>query len=103
MNSFRLATSSAGSTENSHRRVIDSMANFYDSVKKIISARVEGYKAEAKARKDTNHVLQMDDEMLKDIGLTHSDRDSLQAGLTSLTELNKQREIYRSRFNQVVR
>ena len=41
----------------------------------------------------------MNDGMLEDIGLTHTDQSSLKAGLTSLVELNTRREAYRRQFD----
>lgn len=100
MNILKLVASSAGSAETSHslghRPVIESKAGIFDSIKRFVSGTIDEYKARAKTRKDTEHVLQMDNDMLKDIGLTHSDRDSLEAGLTSLKELNTQREAHSS-------
>ena len=98
MNILRLVASSAGSAETSHsisrHAAFESKAGIFDSVKIFIRARIEKYKAQAKERKDTEHVLQMNDQMLKDIGLAHSDRNSLEAGQTSLKELNDQHESY---------
>jgi uncharacterized protein YjiS (DUF1127 family) len=102
MNILKLVASSAGSAETSHSLghlpAIESKADIFDSVKKFVRTRIEGYKARAKTRKDTEHVLQMDNDMLKDIGMTHSDRDSLEAGLTSLKELNTRSEAHFSSF-----
>ena len=102
MNILRLVASSVGNAEARHGlsryQALEAKADIFDSVKKIVRNSIEGYKAQARADKDTEHVLQMDAQMLKDIGLTHSDRNSLGAGQISLKELNTRRETHLSSF-----
>ena len=96
MNIFRVVASAVGSTNLEHNfkhhLASDSEAGFFHIFKAAAKARIERYKTQAEEQKGTAQVLQMSDRMLKDIGLTQSDRDSLIAGLTSLEELNAQRE-----------
>ena len=103
MKILRLAASSAGSTETGHslrHHPVSKPGNgIFDTIKNSARNKIEEYKAQAREEKAAEQVLQMDTSMLKDIGLSHSDRDSLKAGLTSLKELNSQRDAYRCRFN----
>jgi len=96
MNIFRVVASAVGSTNSepkfNYHLASDSDAGFIKIFKAAAKTRIERYKAQVQEQKGTVQVLQMSDSMLKDIGLTQSDRDSLKAGLTSLEELNAQRE-----------
>ena len=96
MNIFRVVASAVGSTNSEHKfnhhLASDPEARFFDIFKAAAKSRIERYKAQVQEQKGTVQVLQMSDSMLKDIGLTQSDRYSLKAGLTSLAELNAQRE-----------
>ena len=96
MNIFRVVASAVGSTISEHKfnhhLASDSEASFFEIFKAAAKIRIERYKARVQEQKGTVQVLQMSNSMLQDIGLTQSDRDSLKAGLTSLEELNAQRE-----------
>ena len=102
MNIFRLVTSIAGGSKSgsnlNHQMAPELKAGFSDMIKAVARKRIEAHKAQAWAEKGTKQVLEMDDCMLKDIGLTQSDRNSLKAGLTSLEELNAQRKTYYNPF-----
>lgn len=103
MNNLRLAAASTGDTKSghnfSHDFVQESETGFIDKIKAAVKNKIEGYKAQARRERETKQVLQMSDSMLKDIGLTHMDRNSLNSGLISLVELNTRREAYRRQFN----
>jgi len=102
MNILRLLTSVAGGSKPdrdfNHHIAPESEIDFFDTIKAVARKKIETYKAQAREEKGTEQVLQMSDSMLKDIGLTQSDRDSLKAGLTSLKELNAQRKTYYNPF-----
>ncbi len=90
---------SAKSNDNFNRHLIQGPeAGFIDRIKAAAKNKIEGYKAQAQRERDTKQVLQMSDSELKDIGLTNTDRDGLESGLTSLAELNARREAYRRKF-----
>ncbi len=103
MNILRLAAASTGGVKTSHNFshniVQGSEAGFIDKFKAAARDKIEGYKDQARRERETKQVLQMSDSMLKDIGLTHTDRNSLNSGLISLVELNARREAYRRQFN----
>ena len=96
MNIFRVVASAVGSSNSEHKfnhhLASDPEAGFFEIFKAAAQTRIERYKAQVQEQKGAVQVLQMSDSMLKDIGLTQSDRNSLKAGLTSLEELNAQRE-----------
>ena len=98
MNILRLLTSVAGGSKPgrdfNHHIAPESKIDFFDTIKVVARKKIETYKAQAREVKGTKQVLEMSDSMLKDIGLTQSDRDSLKAGLTSLEELNAQRDTH---------
>ncbi len=98
MNILRLVTSVAGGSKPgrnfNHHIAPESKTDFFDTIKAVARKKIETYKAQDEEEKGTEQVLKMSDSMLKDIGLTQSDRDSLKAGLTTLEELNTQRKTY---------
>ena len=104
MNIFRVVASTVGSTKSgynlNHHVASESEAGFFEIIKAAAKARIERYKAQVQEQNGTEQVLQMSDSMLKDIGLAQLDRDSLKAGLTSLKELNDQRETYYSQIGR---
>jgi uncharacterized protein YjiS (DUF1127 family) len=103
MNILKSVASSVGSGKSgnsfNHQLAHGFEAGFIDKIKANIKNKIEGYKAQSREEQGIEQVLQMSDSMLKDIGLTHTDRASLRAGLTSLEELNAQRETYYSQFD----
>ena len=104
MNILRLVASSVGSARSSHNfgrdRALGSEAGIFDMIKAAAKKKFEGYKAQALEEKGTGQVLQMSESMLMDIGLSSADRDSLQAGLTSLEKLNAERETHNGQFDR---
>ena len=102
MNILNFATASTGDAKTGHslNRHLDSgpETGFIDRIKSGVKNKIEAYKAQARGARDTRLVLQMSDTELKDIGLTSTDRDSLELGLTSLSILNTRRETYRRKF-----
>jgi uncharacterized protein YjiS (DUF1127 family) len=103
MNILNLVASSDGGEKSgssfNHHLAHGLEAGFIDKIKATLKNTIEGYKAQSLEERGIEQVLQMSDSMLKDIGLTHSDRISLKAGLTSLEELNAQRENYYRQFD----
>ncbi len=103
MNILRLAPASIGDVKTGHN--IDhhlaqgSEAGIIDKIIIAAKSKIEEYKAQARNERDTEQVLLMDDSMLKDIGLSPTDNDSLKSGLISLGDLNARRETYRRQFN----
>ncbi len=99
LNLAEVSIGSAKSRDNFNRHLIQGPeAGFIDRIKAAAKNKIEGYKAQAQRERDTEQVLQMSNSELKDIGLTNTDRDSLESGLTSLAELNARREAYRRKF-----
>jgi uncharacterized protein YjiS (DUF1127 family) len=103
MNILKLIGSSAGcgkfGNSFNHHFAYGFEAEIIDKFKTTVKNKIEGYKAQSLEERGIEQVLQMSDSMLKDIGLTHSNRTSLKAGLTSLEELNAQRENYYRQFD----
>ena len=98
MNILKLVSSTAGSTKTDHnfdrQPAPESATGFFEIIKHIAKNKIEEYKSRVREETDTHQVLQMSDSMLKDIGLTQSDRASLKSRLTSLEELNTRRKTY---------
>ena len=103
MNILRLTVASVGGAKNGHsfdyNLAQDSEAGVFGKIKAAIVNKIEGYKAQAREEQGTEQVLLLSDSMLKDIGLTQTDRYSLKAGLTSLEVLNARREANRGQFD----
>jgi uncharacterized protein YjiS (DUF1127 family) len=103
MNNLKLAAASIGDEKISDRFELHLVqgpeAGYIDKIKAVVKLKIETYKAQAREERGREQVLQMNDSMLGDIGLTHTDRASLKAGLTSLEELNARREAYRHQFD----
>ncbi len=103
MNILRLAVASIGGSKNGHsfdyNLAQDSEAGFFGKIKAVIINKIEAYKAQAREERGAEQVLQMSDSMLKDIGLTQTDRHGLETGLVSLVDLNARREAYRRQFD----
>lgn len=98
MNILKLVTSAVGSTKPGHNfnhlLAPESGAGFFERIKAVTRIKLEQYKSQVREENETQQVLHMSDSMLKDIGMTQGDRDSLKCGLTSLEELNARREAY---------
>ena len=96
MNILKLAAASTGGAETghsiSHEYIQGSEAGFVYKFKAGIKNMIEAYKAQARTERETKQVLEMSASMLKDIGLTHMDRNSLKSGFISLVDLNARRE-----------
>lgn len=102
MNVLRLAASMSGAKTShsfSHHLVQKSEVGLFDKIKTAARTRIEVYKSQAREKQDLEQVLLMSDSMLKDIGLTHIDRDNLRSGQSSLADLNALREAYRRQSN----
>ncbi len=103
MNILKLALAPIGDAKTSnhfdHHLVQKNGAGFVDKIISVAKDKIETYKARAREERGAEQVLQMSDGMLKDIGMTHTDRSSLEAGLISLEELNTRREAYRRQFD----
>ena len=70
----------------------NSILALIDKIGTSFKQYIEDSKAQAKARKVTRDILQMNDHFLNDIGLTHNDVIDLRMGLISLDTLNQHRE-----------
>jgi uncharacterized protein YjiS (DUF1127 family) len=103
MKILRLAAASSGDTKTghsfNHHLLQRPEAGFIAKIIVAVKNKIEAYKAEARRERETEQVLQMSDSMLRDIGLTHTDRQDLETGLTSLVDLNARRETYRRQFD----
>lgn len=103
MNILKLATVPIGDAKTSrhfdHQPVQKTKAGFVDKLISVARDKIDTYKAQAREERGREQVLQMSDSMLGDIGLTPTDRSSLEAGVTSLEELNTRRESYRRKFD----
>lgn len=75
---------------------VNSVVALIGKIKSTFTQYIENSKALARTRRNTRDVLQMNDHVLKDIGLTHDDVVDLRMGLISLGTLNQRREQNRS-------
>ena len=99
LNLAEVSIGSAKSRDNFNRHLIQGPeAGFIDRIKAAAKNKIDGFKAQAQRERDLEKVLQISDHELKDIGITNSDRDSLESGLTSLAELNARREANQRKF-----
>ena len=97
--SNRLTQVSGGVLSFSHHFVQGSEASLIDKIKATVKNKIEGYKAQTRREREAEQVMQMSNSMLKDLGLTSGDLDSLKSGLISFADLNARREASRRRFN----
>ena len=90
----------ASTTSDYQQRAHEIRANFIIAVFGKIKASVTQYfkdsKARAQDRKDTEAILQMSDQILDDIGLSHADLHELRSGQVTLEALGSRRELRRN-------
>ncbi len=80
-----------------HGRAIraKSIIALFGVIKQRIGAAVDAYKVKAQARRDLQKLLNLNDHMLKDIGLTRGDLASVQYGGVTLEQLDAERRASR--------
>ncbi len=100
MNLLKLVASTAGGAKLdqnfNHHRVHEYEAGFFEKIKAYAKNNYEQYNAQVREKRAVEAVLKMSGDMLRDIGLYHSDQDSLSAGQTTLEKLSAEREVYRN-------
>ena len=79
-----------------------SIISLFAAIKQRIGVAVEAYKVRAQARRDLLTLLNLNDRMLKDIGLTRGDLESVQYGAVTLKQLNAERMASRQFADQHV-
>jgi uncharacterized protein YjiS (DUF1127 family) len=75
-------------------------------IKNAVRQFVNDSRAAARARRNNEEVLQLSENILKDIGLTFVDTQDLKSGQTTLEALNARRDQYRdqaARSNRLIR
>jgi uncharacterized protein YjiS (DUF1127 family) len=87
-----------------HGRAIraKSIIALFAAIKQRISVTVEAYKERTQARRDLLTMLNLNDRMLKDIGLTRGDLASVQYGVVTLQQLDAERKASRQVTDQHV-
>lgn len=79
-------------TQHGHEIRANSILALISKIKTSFKQYIDDSKASARARRNTRDVLQLNDHMLKDIGLTNDDVNDLRMGLISLDAVNQRRE-----------
>ena len=70
----------------------NSVLALFGKIKTSIKQYIEDSKAAAQARENTREILQMNEHLMKDIGLNYNDGVDLRLGLISLDSLNARRD-----------
>jgi uncharacterized protein YjiS (DUF1127 family) len=100
MNIAKLVASTVGGAKPdhnfSHHSAHESEAGIFEKFKAYAKNNYDQYNADVREKRAVEAVLKMSDDMLRDIGLYHSDQDSLGAGQTSLEKLSAEREANRN-------
>lgn len=88
----RFHAAAAAEEERARERRTRHLAGTARKLGQWFRARLERYRQQAAYRRELRQLLQLDDRLLKDVGLTPGDLVSVQLGATTLEELNAQRE-----------
>ncbi len=90
----------ASTTTNYQQRAHEIRANFiitiFGNIKSSVTQYFKDSNARAQDRKDTEAILQMSDQILDDIGLSHADLYELRSGQITLDALGSRRELRRN-------
>jgi uncharacterized protein YjiS (DUF1127 family) len=87
-----------------HERAIraKSIITLFTAVKQRIGIAVEAYRVRVQAGRDLQKLLNLNDRMLNDIGLTRGDLASVQYGAVTLKQLDAERKALRQVTDQHV-
>ena len=79
-----------------------SIITLFAAIKQRIGVAIEAYKVRVQARRDLQTLLNLNDRMLEDIGLTRGDLASVQHGVVTLQQLDAERMALRQVTDQHV-